>query len=85
LIYFILNQIKGLRMQENEMRSLKVGDKVKDIETSRNFGRDVICEVSEVRDDGIIVNAVKEEDQGGYPHRFDFDNAHDRVLLETVE
>lgn len=34
-------------MQEDEMENLKVCNKVKDLEKSRNFGRNVICEVGD--------------------------------------
>ena len=60
-------------MTTTDMKLLKVGDIVKDLDVSTKWGRIVLCEVIEVSEDGLVLTSLKDSDKGGYPHRFSYD------------
>ena len=55
---------------DKKIKDLKINDIVLDLETSRNYRRDVLCRVTKIDDIGVVLDAIKDEDKKGYPHRF---------------
>ncbi|AXH08540.1 hypothetical protein CP960_10270 [Malaciobacter halophilus] len=60
-------------MTQQEMKQLKIGDKILDLEVSQNFGKKSICEVIEVDETGILITTNDKDFEGAYPHRFLFE------------
>lgn len=54
-------------MTEEEMKSLKVGDICRDVEVSGNYGVDVFCRVTNVKDDRIEVDHIDDNYEIAYP------------------
>ncbi|WP_187648678.1 hypothetical protein [Nitrosophilus labii] len=70
-------------MKIEEMKMLQPGHFVVDLETTKKWKRIVICEVIKKDDSGIVIYALKEEDERGYPHRFRF-NENDASMLLSL-
>ena len=69
-------------MTIEEMKTLKVGDTVKDVPRSKTQEREVHCTVESMDDNSVTIIAILAPDAGCYPHRFFF--ARDADALEKV-
>jgi hypothetical protein len=72
-------------MTQIEMENLKAGDIVVDLESTVKWERTVICEVLEVEDGAVVLDALKEKDKGGYPHRFRCEHESSKLGKITIE
>ncbi len=70
-------------MTTEEMKALKVGDRVKDLKRSKAVEREVLCEVESIDEISIMLTAVFAKDAKAYPHRFFF--ARDAESLELIK
>ena len=59
-------------MTIQEMKNLKLGDVVQDLELRNNINKKVLCVIICVKDDGVCATALKKEDENRYPHCFRF-------------
>ena len=69
-------------MTIQEMKNLKLGDVVQDLQMLKNVKRDIFCVVCKVEDDMITCIALKKEDEGHYPHSFHF-NEYDCIKISN--
>lgn len=67
-------------MTIQEMKNLKLGDIVLDLELLKNVKREIFCVVCKVEDDMVTCISLKKEDEGHYPHNFRF-NEYDCLKL----
>ncbi len=70
-------------MTIEEMKTLKVGDTVKDVKRSESQEREVHCTVESTDDNSLTIIAIMALDAACYPHRFFF--ARDADGLEKVK
>lgn len=59
-------------MTIQEMKNLKLGDVVEDLELRNNINKKVLCVIIGVEDDMVYATALKKEDESRYPHIFRF-------------
>ena len=59
-------------MTIQEMKNLKLGDIVQDLELLKNLNKEVNCLIVKVEDDRVHVIAINKEDENRYPHSFHF-------------
>ena len=59
-------------MTIQEMKNLKLGDVVQDLELRNNINKKVLCVIIGVEDDMVYATALKKEDENRYPHIFRF-------------
>ena len=59
-------------MTIQEMKNLKLGDVVEDLELKNNINKKVLCVIIGVEDDMVYATALKKEDENRYPHIFSF-------------
>lgn len=71
-------------MTVQEMKNINIGDVVEDLELLKNTKKEKYCVVTKIYDNGIIVIAYKKEDEGHYPHFFNF-NDYDSVKLGRIK
>ena len=69
-------------MTIQEMKNLKLGDVVQDLQMLKNVKRDIFCVVCKVEDDMVTCVSLKKEDEGNYPHSFHF-NEYDCLKIST--
>ena len=70
-------------MTIEKMKTLKVGDTVKDVKRSETHKREVHCTIESMDDYSVTLIAILAADAGSYPHRFFF--TRDADTLELVE
>jgi len=70
-------------MTIEEMKKLKIGDRVIDLKYSNIRNKDIICRVNLIDNEGIIISSISLDYSEGYPHRFSFET--DSHLLEYYE
>ena len=71
-------------MTIQEMKKINVGDVIQDLELFKNTKKEKYCVVTKIYDDSIITIAYKKEDEGHYPHSFNF-NEYDCVKLGNIK
>ena len=59
-------------MTIQEMKNLKLGDVVEDLELRNNINKKVLCVIIGVEYDRVYATALKKEDESKYPHCFRF-------------
>ena len=59
-------------MTIQEMKNLKFGDVVEDLELRKNINKKVLCVIIGVEDNSVYATALKKEDESRYPHCFRF-------------
>ena len=59
-------------MTIQEMKNLKLGDVVEDLELRNNINKKVLCVIISVDEDRVCATALKKEDESKYPHCFRF-------------
>lgn len=59
-------------MTIEEMKNLKLGDVVQDLELLKNINKKVKCLIVQVEDDRVYAIAIDEKDESRYPHSFHF-------------
>ena len=59
-------------MTIQEMKNLKLGDVVEDLELRNNINKKVLCVIISVDEDRVYATALKKEDESRYPHCFRF-------------
>lgn len=59
-------------MTIQEIKNLKLGDVVQDLQMLKNVNRVIYCVVIQVEYDRVYATALKKEDEGKYPHIFRF-------------
>lgn len=69
-------------MTIEQMKNLKIGDVVQDLEMLKNVKRDIFCVVCKVEDDLVTCVSLHKKDEGHYPHNFHF-NEFDCIKLST--
>lgn len=69
-------------MTIEEMKNLKLGDVVQDLQLLKNVKREIFCVVCKVENDMVTCISLKKEDQGHYPHNFHF-NEFDCIKLSN--
>lgn len=67
-------------MTIQEMKTLKLGDVIQDLQMLKNVNRVIYCVVIQVEDDRVICIALDKKDEGHYPHSFRF-NEYDCTKL----
>ena len=72
-------------MTIQEMKNLKLGDVVEDLELRNNINKKVLCVIISVDEDRVCATALKKEDENRYPHCFRF-NEKDclKLSLPTI-
>lgn len=68
-------------MTIQEMKNLKLGDVVEDLQMLKNVNRVIYCVVIQVEYDRVICIALDKKDEGHYPHSFRF-NEYDCIKLD---
>ena len=63
-------------MTMDELNQLKKGDVVLDLDQTTRREKAVLCEVTVVEEDSVVVTSLQESDRGAYPHKFREHNAH---------
>ena len=71
-------------MTIQEMKNLKLGDVVQDLQMLKNVSRVIYCVVIQVEDDRVICIALDKKDEGHYPHSFRF-NEYDCIKLGKIK
>ena len=61
-------------MTIQQMKNLKLGDVVQDLELLENINKEVYCLIVEVSDDRVYAIALKKKDESRYPHIFRFND-----------
>ena len=69
-------------MTIEEMKNLKLGDIVQDLQLLKNVKREIFCVVCKVENDMVTCISLKKEDEGHYPHNFHF-NEYDCIKLSN--
>jgi len=67
-------------MTIEEMKLLKVGDLVEDLELPKNInylGR-IICKVDSINENGITISSIQKGFENSYPNRFNI-NEHNKL------
>ncbi len=61
-------------MTIEEMKNLKIGDLVEDLELPirMNYSERIICRIDEADEWGVIINSLEAKYEKSYPHRFSF-------------
>lgn len=68
-------------MTIQEMKNLKLGDVVQDLQMLKNVNRAIYCVVIQVEYDRVICIALDKKNEGHYPHSFRF-NEYDCIKLD---
>lgn len=61
-------------MTIQEMKNLKLGDVVQDLELLKNLNKEIFCLVAEIQEDRIYCIAVDKKYESRYPHVFRFND-----------
>jgi hypothetical protein len=61
-------------MTIEEMKNLKLGDVVQDLELLKNLNKEIFCLVAEIQEDRIYCIAVDKKYESRYPHVFRFND-----------
>lgn len=69
-------------MTIQEMKNLKLGDVVQDLELLKNLNKQINCLVVKIEEDRVYAIAIDEKDENKYPHSFTF-NEKDCLKLST--
>lgn len=69
-------------MTIEEMKNLKLGDVLQDLQLLKNVKREIFCVVCKVENDMVTCISLKKEDEGHYPHNFHF-NEYDCVKISN--
>lgn len=72
-------------MTTQEMKNLKLGDVVQDLELLKNLNKEVYCLIVEVSDDRVYAIALKKKDETRYPHVFRFNDVDCEKLSLPIE
>ena len=71
-------------MTIQEMKKINVGDVIQDLELLKNTKKEKYCVITKIYDDSVIAIAYKKEDEGHYPHSFNF-NEYDSLKLGNIK
>jgi PDZ domain-containing secreted protein len=66
-------------MTIEEMKTIKVGDTIKDVARSKTQEREVHCTIESIDDNSVTLVAILAADAGCYPHRFFFTRDADKL------
>lgn len=59
-------------MTIEEMKNLKLGDIVQDLELLKNLNKEIYCVIVKIEDDRVYAIAIDSKDENRYPHSFHF-------------
>lgn len=71
-------------MTIQEMKKINIGDVIQDLELLKNTKKEKYCVITKIYNDGIVAIAYKKEDEGHYPHLFNF-NEYDSIKLGKIK
>ena len=69
-------------MTIEEIKNLKLGDVVQDLELLKNLNKEIKCLIVKIEDDRVYAIAIDEKDENRYPHSFHF-NDKDCIKLSN--
>lgn len=73
-------------MTIQEMKNLKLGDIVQDLELLKNLNKEIYCVIVAIESDyGVFAIALKEKDKSRYPHIFRFNEVDCKKISLPVE
>ena len=72
-------------MTLDEIKNLKLGDVVQDLELLKNLNKEIYCLIAEVQEDRVYAIALKEKDKSRYPHVFRFNEIDCKKLSLPIE
>jgi hypothetical protein len=72
-------------MTLDEIKNLKLGDVVQDLELLKNVNKEIYCLIVEVQEDRVYAIALKEKDKSRYPHVFRFNEIDCKKLSLPIE
>lgn len=72
-------------MTIQEMKNLKLGDVVQDLELLKNLNKDIYCVIVEIESDRVYAIALKEKDKSRYPHVFRFNEIDCKKISLPIE
>ena len=71
-------------MTLEQMKEINVGDVIQDLELLKNTSKIKYCVITKKDIHGVVAIALKKEDEGHYPHSFNF-NEHDCIKLGNIK
>ena len=72
-------------MTIEEMKNLKLGDIVQDLELLKNLNKEVYCLIVQIEEDRLYAIALKKKDESRYPHVFRFNESDCLKLSLPIE
>lgn len=72
-------------MTIQEMKNLKLGDVVQDLQLLKNLNKEINCLVVKVEDDRIYTIAIDSKDENRYPHGFSFNEIDSAKLSKPIK
>ena len=71
-------------MTIEQMKEINVGDVIQDLELLKNTSKIKYCVITKKDIHGVNAIAFKKEDEGHYPHSFNF-NEYDCIKLGSIK